>query len=181
MLLHLLKSFYFTFFAISILLFQVFTVLGLLVYCELFKSDLFSKSLVFLTDGVLIFHGPEMVLVGNWATVCIKQKHIFLMPKSGSNIFIELVLEIQKAIKSKPSVDIFGIVAGYTCITMIPFLLTILFVIVISDADLVFIVSFVCCKYCRFTDCWLSSSYFKIIRYFISMYAFQSIAVVGPT
>ncbi len=112
---------------IALLVLNFVTIFGLAVYCTIFDSNLFSirkllivsaillqgLSWIFLEDGFLILFGSEMVLVANWATVCIKGLQIYPPPKSRSNLLIEYTLEVKKAIQSNPNVDKFGMVAGY--------------------------------------------------------------------
>lgn len=169
--------------------------LGLAVYCELHKSKLFPVSQLLLVstlisvplswllmeDGFLIFYGSEMVTVGNWATNCIRQLKIFPFPKPHSNLLFELGLEINKALKSFSNADIFGITSGYTFISTVPAVFLISFAIVISDADLVYIVSFIWFNYLELSTNWLGKWFMTSIRYFITLYILQCIAVAIPT
>lgn len=169
--------------------------LGLAVFCRLYKSDLFPVSKLLLVstligvplswllleDGFLMIHGSEMVTVGNWATECIKKLKIYPFPKPHYNLMSELGVEINKALKSKPNVDIFGIVSGYTFVSTVQGVFLIAFAIVISDADLVYIVSFVCFNYFGLSTNWLSEWYMAIVRCFSTLYILQCIAVGIPT
>lgn len=169
--------------------------MGLAFYCGLYESDWFPVSKLLLVstlncvpllcllleESFLIFYGRETVNVGNCSTDCLKQLKIYPCPKPHSNLLLEVVLEINKALKSTPDADIFGIVSGYTFISTVPTVFLISFGIVISDADLVFIVSYVWFKYLGFCTIWLSNWYVIIIRYLSTLYVLQGIAVVIPT
>lgn len=178
----------------SILALHLLIMVMLTVYCTLYKSDWFPVSNLLLVtillacilswtylDGFLIVYGKEMVSVVNWAIFCIKQLRIFPCAERQSNVFIELVLQIQKGIKSSPNVDIFGIIAGYVLISTVPVLFVVSFAIAISDMDLIYISIFLCSKYFGFSIYWLSSWYVKIIRYVGVLYIVQFVVIVVPT
>lgn len=122
-----------------------------------------------------------MVSIANWATVFMKQLRIFPNPKNNSNLLTELLFEIRKAATSTSNIDRFGIVAGYTFISIVPSVFTVSFAIVISDIDLVFIVLRVIFNIIGFNQYLLSRWYFQIIRYLSYVYIYQCIAVIGPT
>ncbi len=180
---------------ISMLQLHVLTLLGLAIYCEIFKSNLFSIGKLLLVslaigyvssfsiqlNGILILFGQEMVLVANWASVHMKQLGIFPIPKSRANLLTELALEMQKAFTSKSNVDKFGIVAGYTFIANSLASFVFSFAIVFSDADFIFIVLFVISNFFGFTNYWFCSWYVNIIRYISTLWILQCLAVVPPT
>ncbi len=177
---------------VILLVLTLVTTLGIAFYCELFKLDFLPianllllsavltcmLSWVLLEEGFLIFYGREMVSVANWATVFIKQLRIFPFPKNHPNLLPELLIEMLKAIRSNPQIDIMGIIAGYTYVSVVSSVFVIPFALVISDLDLVFIVLSVFSKTFGFNISWVGSWCLKCIRYISVLYVVQCFAVI---
>ncbi len=70
----------------------------------------------------------------------LKKLRIFPPPKRHSNIFKKFGLEIQKDTESKSEVDFFGIAAGYEFVSCAIGICVISFAVVISDADIFYLV-----------------------------------------